>query len=297
MTEFPAFKPITLEDRDIIRARLREYQPETSELTFTNLFIWRAYYEINWSLYRDGLLFTFGKGDGLYALPPIGASPRQAITRLLLNWLKEQGAKEPRIERADRRLVNELGDDFRVEPAREHFDYIYRSQDLIRLAGRKYHAKRNFINAFARTYQFSYDNLTPGHISACLELTGKWCQLRRCDEDMNLAGEWAAVKEALGNFEALDLRGGVIRIGGRIEAFALGEMLNLQTAVVHIEKANPDIHGLYAVINQQFCEHNWSDVAFVNREQDLGEPALRETKLSYQPDHLVEKFRIRLRQG
>ncbi len=93
----------------------------------------------------------------------------------------------------------------------------------------------------------------------------------------------------------MKIEGGVIQLGGRVEAFTLGELLNLRTAVVHIEKANPDIRGLYSAINQQFCEHNWQNTALVNREQDLGEPTLRETKLSYQPDHLVEKFRIRLR--
>jgi hypothetical protein len=65
-------------------------------------------------------------------------------------------------------------------------------------------------------------------------------------------------------------------------------------ATVHIEKADPEIPGLYAVINQQFCENCWSDVPFVNREQDLGEPGLRKAKLSYYPDHLEEKFQVRL---
>jgi hypothetical protein len=30
----------------------------------------------------------------------------------------------------------------------------------------------------------------------------------------------------------------------------------------------------------------------VNREQDLGEPNLRESKLSYHPAELVKKFRV-----
>ncbi len=298
MTEFPVFKPIGLEDRDTIQARLWKYQPETSELTFTNLFIWRSYYEGRWALHQDWLLFTFGRANSsLYALAPVGPPPRQEVVIRLLRWLKEQGEKAPRIERADQRLVTELAgaDDFQVEPTREHFDYIYRSQDLIQLAGRKYHAKRNFINTFNRNYQFNYDALSAKHVPACLELADRWCQLRRCEEDMSLLGEWAAIKEALNTFEAMKIKGGVIELGGSVEAFTLGEPLNSQTAVVHIEKANPEIRGLYAVINQQFCEHHWRNTAFINREQDLGEPALREAKLSYQPDHMVEKFRISLR--
>ena len=111
---------------------------------------------------------------------------------------------------------------------------------------------------------------------------------------MNLLDEWEAVREALNHFSALRLQGGVILMGSEVEAFALGELLNNETAVVHIEKANPEIPGLYAVINQQFCEKSWQDVPYVNREQDLGEPGLRKAKLSYYPEHLEEKFRIRL---
>ena len=108
-------------------------------------------------------------------------------------------------------------------------------------------------------------------------------------------GEWAAIGVALANFQALQLKGGVILINDRVEAFSCGELLNRQTAVIHLEKANPELRGLYAVINQQFCREAWAGVPFINREQDLGEPGLRTAKLSYHPHRLVEKYRIRLR--
>ncbi len=72
----------------------------------------------------------------------------------------------------------------------------------------------------------------------------------------------------------------------------MGQLLNRQTAVIHFEKANPEIGGLYSLINQQFCEHAWKEVQFINREQDLGEEGLRKAKMSYNPEHLEEKFRI-----
>ncbi|MDO8568075.1 MAG: phosphatidylglycerol lysyltransferase domain-containing protein [Dehalococcoidales bacterium] len=266
-------------------------------MTFTNLFIWRSHYGVRWSLYRDWLLFIFGSGNGLHALPPVGPSSRQEVTLTLLRWLREQGAGDARIERADKRLIDELADIdlFQVEPSREHFDYVYRSQNLVNLAGRKYHAKRNYINTFRKTNEFSYEDFTTAHVPACLDMAERWCRMRRCEEDMSLEAESIAVREAVENFNALKIQGGVIKLNESVEAFALGEMLNPKTAVVHIEKADPDIRGLYAIINQQVCEHNWQDVEFINREQDLGEANLREAKLSYQPDHMVEKFRIRLK--
>jgi hypothetical protein len=296
--QFPEFKPIQLEDRDLIQELLRRYQPDTSEWTFTNLFIWRSHYGFQWSIYRDWLLvISVTEDNRCYAFQPIGASPRSEIVRMLLQWLKdERGETEPRIERADKRLVSELegATDLSIEPTRDQFDYVYRTEDLIKLAGRKYHSKRNHVNRFRGSRSFSYAPLAEEHLKECLNLTETWCEWRRCEEDMNLLDEWEAVRQALANLTVLKLRGGVIIMEGKVEAYAVGELLNDQTALVHIEKANPEIRELYAIINQQFCEKSWQDVPYVNREQDLGEPGLRKAKESYHPHHLEEKFTVRL---
>jgi hypothetical protein len=295
---FPEFRPLGLEDRQLFRDVLWQYQPETSELTFTNLFIWQAHYGFEWCLDRDWLLvISRSPARGGWALPPLGPGPRAEVCARLLTWLAEtEGRPASGIQRADRRLAAELAGSpkFAVEPVRDQFDYLYRAQDLIQLPGGKYHAKRNFINTLERTYRCTYEPLETGHLAACRELAAAWCSLKRCEADLGLMGEWQAVDAALDHLEALEIQGGVILIDGRVEAFSLGELLNGDTAVIHVEKANPEIRGLYALINQQFCEHAWAEVPFINREQDLGEPGLRSAKLSYHPHRLVEKFRIRL---
>jgi hypothetical protein len=296
--EFPDFKPVELEDREIIQRILNRYQPQTSEWTFTNLLIWHSHYGFEWSVYRDWLLvLCTADANGLYALQPVGPPSRLEVVRMLLNFLQEEKKeREPRMERADQALVSEIqgATGLIIQPTRDHFDYVYKSEDLIGLAGRKYHSKRNHISKFERSHSATYAPLSGEHVKGCLELAEEWCEFRRCEEDMNLLDEWDAVREALKHSPDLRMQGGVILMENKVEAFALGELLNRQTAVVHIEKANPQIPELYAVINQQFCANSWRDVTYVNREQDLGEPGLRKAKLSYQPDHLVEKFRIRL---
>ncbi len=288
-----------LEDRAILQRILWAYQPEISELTFTNLFIWKDFYNFSWSLERDWLLIISNSANrGNWALPPIGPPSRAALGGKLLKWLREKNGVEPaRIKRADQRLVEEMAQvsGFLIEPLRDHFDYVYRSEDLIQLAGNKYQAQRNHIHHVQRSYAFAYEPLQDRHLAACLHLAETWCDLKRCAEDLSLQGEWAAVKAGLRNFHDLNLQGGVILIDGQVEAFTLGELLNKETAVIHIEKANPMISGLYAVINQEFCQHSWSQVPFINREQDLGIPGLRTAKMSYHPHHLVEKFRIQSR--
>jgi hypothetical protein len=296
--DFPRFKPLTLADREILHPLLWDYQPETSELTFTNLFIWRSHYGYQWCREGDRLVVvSAGAGGEAWALPPVGPPPRGDLCRRVLGWLQEEGGvTDPAIERADARLAAELAGQagFVVEPVRDQFDYVYRGEDLAGLPGNPYHAKRNHIKNLARHTPYRYEPLGAEHLAACRELSGKWCDIKRCDLDMSLRGEWAAINAALADFEALGLQGGVLLVNGRVEAFSCGELLNAATAVIHLEKANPEIGGLYAAINQQFCQQAWAGVDFINREQDLGEPGLRKAKLSYHPQRLVEKFRVRL---
>jgi len=296
---FPRFKPLALADREIIRTILWDFQPETSELTFTNLFMWQSHYGYHWSLDQGRLLVvSTAAGHPAWALPPVGPPPRADLCRQVLQWLRdENGVADPVIERADPRLAAELDGhpDFLVEATRDHFDYVYRTDELIELAGGKYHAQRNHINSFTRSYRYRYEPLREEYLSACLYLCARWCQVKKCDEDMSLLGEWEAIGEVLAHYQTLGLQGGVILIDDRVQAFSCGELLNKDTAVIHLEKADPELRSLYAVINQQFTREVWAGVPFINREQDLGEPGLRKAKLSYHPHRLVEKYRIRLR--
>lgn len=296
---YPHFKSLELEDRQYLTDILGTYKPATSELTFTNLFIWRSHYGFQWSVYKDWLLLYCAEATGgPYAFQPVGPSPRTGAIDMFFNWLRdEMKITRPSIERADGRLVDELGsvDRFLVEPLRDHADYVYRRENLQNLAGGKYRSKRNHINQFLRHYSYVYETLSDTHIEDCLELQEKWCKMNRCKDDLDLLGEHEAIIEILKYYKTLDVNGAVILVDGKVGAFTLGEMLNDDTAVIHIEKADPDIAGLYSLINQQFCEKQWQNTTYINREQDLGIPGLREAKISYNPDHLVEKYRIRLK--
>jgi len=270
--------------------------PTTSELSFTNLFIWRSYFQTRWCRLDDWLLVVFaGHRDGPCALEPIGPPGRRAVVEQVLPWLGSAfGSRTPRLERVGRALAEELGavDGITVEPLRDHFDYVYRRDDLAALEGRRYHAKRNHINRLRRERTFEYRPIDAAMIAECMDLADAWCGVRACSEDMSLAGEREAVGELLANFEALELTGGAICIQEKVEAFSVADRLNPQTALVHVEKANPDIPELYALVNQQLSEHALADAAWINREQDLGEPGLRKAKQSYHPDHLLEKYRL-----
>ena len=298
---FPEFKPVELSDRAFISSRMEAYRPETSELSFTNLYIWWPYYRTQWSMMDDCLILLCRPlDDNPFFLPPLSTTARKEHVQTALTWLQNEteGAR-PFIERADTRLAGELEkhSGFDIKPVRNHYDYIYRTEDLISLKGRKYHSKKNRLNKFNKTHVFRYLPLTPDLIPACIEVHKRWCEDRECEKNPIMRAESQAVFEILHNFHSLSVQGGVILLNNQVEAFTVGELLNPEMAVIHVEKADPGIPELFTVINQQFAEHALSGVPFINREQDLGEHGLRRAKESYHPVTLQEKFRITLKQA
>ena len=176
-----------------------------------------------------------------------------------------------------------------TEPNRDDWDYVYLTKDLAELPGDKYHPKRNFIARCLAKYKCEYVSIGSFVVKDCLQIQTQWCSLRNCSLVSSLEAENTAMKTALENREYLGVSGGAVYVDGKLEAFTLAEPLNSDTAVIHFEKANPQIEGLYQVINQWFCQEALSNFEYVNREQDLGIPGLRKAKQSYHPHHMVEK--------
>jgi len=295
---FPEMRPLVLEDRPLIHPLLLDLRPQQSELTFTNLYIWRAAYQLRLSRVGEALAVFSWMADPeeSFLFPPLGAGADAAVARRCLEHMASRGhlARLARATKEDlARLRLEEGE-FAIQPDRDQWDYVYLVKDLAELSGNRYHRKRNHIEQFTSRHQFTYRPLTPELIPACRELQDRWCDEKHCDLVSTLRAEASAVKEVLENLEPLGVVGGCIEVDGKVEAFTLGELLNPETVVIHIEKANAAFHGLYQVINQQFLEQTWLNVRHVNREQDLGVPGLRKAKESYHPHHLVEKFAVAL---
>lgn len=289
---FPPFEPLALSHQGLVDEYFRRFPPQISEFTFTNLFIWRRHYQFRIAVLH-GLLTLLAQTPGAtpFLFPPVGQGDLRAWAQTVFETLLAAGHR-PRIGRLPAAAAGELASLPGAELVldRDNSDYVYLTTNLILLSGNRYHSQKNHVNRLKKTGDWEYLALTPELVNECLNLQEAWCRLRQCEESPSLLNEEQAIVEAFKHIDLLPYRGGVLRSRGQVEAFTIGERLNPDTVVIHIEKANPEIPGLYALINQQFLERDWSPVRYVNREQDLGEPGLRKAKESYHPDHLVEKF-------
>jgi hypothetical protein len=289
--EFPASRPISLSDRSLIESLFARHPSELSERTFGSIYIWRTYEGRSDISQLDGhlLIFWYKARFGRTLLPPVGPDPAGSVESLLahkgfrnLGFTGVYGLTEPQVSQL-------AATGRKLESLRDEWDYVYRTEDLIRLEGPKYHTQRKELAKATSQYELVFEPMTQEHREACLELQETWCDMKRCTLDKLSSAEDRALKDALDNLKELGFFGGVAIIDGKIQALTIGEGLDQRTSVVHFEKANPAIRGLYQFINQEFCRNLLNGREFVNREQDVGEAGLRRAKEGYHPHHFVEK--------
>ncbi|MEW6595158.1 MAG: phosphatidylglycerol lysyltransferase domain-containing protein [Thermodesulfobacteriota bacterium] len=280
---------LTLASRPLVHGLLQRHPPVISELTFTNLFAWRRTRPVWFSVAEDTLLFWVTEKGGSDPVvlfgPPVGPLPIEEVAQHtpLSRMVRIPGPEADRLRQAG----------WQVEEDRDNADYVYRTRDLATLGGRKYAKKRNHVKNCVAQYRCEYEPFSPAIVAECLGMQSQWCEMKECAVNLELAGEDAAIQETMEHCEEFGCIGGAIRVDGRIAAYALAEPLTQDTAVWHFEKAMPDIAGLGQLITHWFAKEALTGFAFVNREQDLGIPGLRQAKESYYPDHLVAKYTVR----
>lgn len=297
--QFPDLAPLDLAHKPALDAAFAALRPRISEFTFTNLYIWRHAYGAKITRFGDVIFLLSWRADpeDSFVLPPLGEGGTLEQLQACFELLRQEG-HDPKFCRAEREVLDRLGvsePDFDIQSDRDDWDYVYPIRDLIELSEERYPEKVRHIRQFEKRFKFEYRPITPDLVPACQELQDLWCDDKHCDLYSSLRAEGRAVKEILGRLGELNIRGGAILVNNRVQAFTLGEPLNDDTVVIHIEKASPDLHGAFQVINQQFLIHEWADWKYVNREQDVGDPGLRKAKESYLPVRMVEKFTVRPR--
>lgn len=291
------FRPVTIDDRESLQIFFDKADFRNCDFSFSNIFCWQNAYNTTFAIEDNFLFFHFKSQDHPAYLFPIGDGDlKKAIERL------EADAKEREITFRIFAITQKMFDlieelmpgEFIYTKNRDWYEYIYSSEDLISLVGKKYQSKRNHINKFKRTYSWEYLPITRKIIPDCLKLYRRWCaENGGCNSKSSLVQECIATHRAFDNFEKLGLIGGALRINGEILAYSYGQPLGKDIFGVHAEKSLYEIDGGFTMINQQFAERNCANYPYINREEDLGLESLRKAKLSYQPAILLEKGSIR----
>lgn len=279
------FKKATIADREEIEKYLNMSERRSLEYSFTSLYMWQEQYNMEFAI-EDGFLFIrYGKERKSYLYPLGNGDEKAALGKICEEAFGFYSLSEEQKDKIEEFFPGK----YSFKEVRDMGDYVYKTEDLAYLKGKKLSAKRNHINRFiSENPDWSYEEITSENIGEVIKMHKEWCLL--AEDEKGLDEESVAVEKALENYFELGFSGGLIRTKGEVVAFSIGDRLSESTFLVHIEKAFMRYSGAYQLINREFVLHNCMDCEFVNREDDAGNQGLRKAKLSYRPFEIVKKF-------
>lgn len=287
------FKKPTIKDKKWVDECLKHANSMNCEYTFGNLFIWSTAYSTEICHYKNFLICRWGKGKDINYSLPLGEGDFTDAINVIIDDAKSLNVV-PRIYGVTKGYLLLLQEAFTGKFSYKYDDgyndYIYSTQKMSSLSGKKYHGKRNHITNFKKNNpDWSFELITKENIGECISIHSKWIEDKdKDDEDYSF--EFEAVLTAFEYFDELGMVGGIIRVDGEVIAYTLGEpQMNGKCFVSHFEKAPADVQGAYPIINQEFTKNCLMDYEYVNREEDLGIEGLRRAKQSYYPEIFLEK--------
>lgn len=291
---------IDLSQKDLIKGYMDLVDYKACEYSFMTLYMWQHLYNTK-VMENDDTMYIYGIDNKSYfSLVPISKKKRwerdlKELKKIFINCFNTDKIIMRAVPKEYAEFIEQdYPSRFEIYKDRDVFDYMYDAEKLRTLSGRKLHSKKNHFNSFIKQYQgrYEYKRLTNREqFDEALEMLRRWAVEKTVDDTILI--ERQAIEKIFSHYEMhKDTKVGGIYIDGRLEAFTFGDMLKADTVCIHIEKANPDIRGLYPAINKIFLCEEFPNVAYVNREDDLGLENLRKAKESYYPIELVEKYTL-----
>lgn len=294
------FNSLTIHDKPLFDKYLKGYRFKTSEYSFVNLIIWRKGCDISYTIYNGTLIIKKRDFKGNYHfMQPIGYKKEdlRCIVEKLRDYKTEN--KMPYLFKdVESSFLDELkeiyNDNITIEQDVDNFDYIYASDKLINLSGKKLHSKKNHYNYFLKTYNYAVRDFSEPNVKEdCIKASQAWHEEKNSNNEY-LSYELEGIREIISNSDKLSLKGMAVYVDDAIAAFTIGESVNEDMSIVHVEKGRSDIRGIYTFTNKVFVEKYLSNAKYINREQDLGIEGLRKAKRSYNPLKLEEKYCVNL---
>lgn len=297
------FKPVEAEDIDRLTPLFCRRPNKTCDSVFLDSFIWSKLYGVRFAVSDGRAIQWLMENDGITgtAMPICSQEDLEHYFGEIVEYFNTVLKKPLYIHLADEEAVMALGlmeqkDRFLVTEQEDLKDYLYDGDAMRRLSGKKLHKKKNHLNGFKRAYEgrYEYRRLCCSDRGDVWKFLDHWREQKGEEVEEHLDYEVEGIHEILKNCSNLQVRMGGVYIDGKLEAFTIGSYNPLENmAVIHIEKANPEIRGLYQFINQQFLVAEFPEAELINREDDLGIEGLRKAKMSYNPVGFARKYEVR----
>ncbi|MGM0607805.1 MAG: DUF2156 domain-containing protein [Candidatus Muiribacteriota bacterium] len=287
------FDKIKLEHKAFFKDILINNNVEISEFNFINLFVWGEFYDFEWTDY-EGRILIYNNYDNIIYMPQGKPLKVKQLLEISDYFKKENKsgdftfAGNPWVKENSREVSKYF--EIKEEPA--YFDYVYLTEKLVKLKGKKLNKKKNLISQFKRKNEnYEVKKLTSEDSQEAVKLSKKWCKTKFSD-DRGIDIEMEALKNIFNNFNNISAEALGIFINDNLEAFAVFSPLNKETYDVHFEKYNVKFKGIAQYINNQTAEYLKDKCVYINRESDMGIAGLKKNKRSWAPEKMIKTYSL-----
>lgn len=293
------FKPISLQDKDWVTEIVMEENSPSADFNFVNMYIWDKTYKQLLCPFEKRLLIKLCYKQEPFFVYPIGSGPVKPAVEALKAHAEEIGCPlviKGVTEKQREILESEFQEKFIFEENEAKADYIYLAEKLSTFSGKALHSKKNHCNRFEAVHRWEFLPISPDNIHQCQDMLNSWISDNSQRLDESISYELEAIQEAFAAYEHLDMEGGILKSDGKVIGFSMGEMTSADCFDVNFEKADPSINGAYPMVCRELCRmliKNHPDLKYINREDDMGLPSLRRSKLSYKPEYILKKYSAR----
>lgn len=292
------FTKLCLDDKNVIGKYILPYKFLSCEYSFTSLYIWKDACDVQYTIYNNALIIKKRDFEGNYHfMQPLGYAKEHLIDIVkALKKYKEENKMKYLFKDLEESFIYEIKellhgkDNLLIEEDRDNFDYLYEAKKLMTFSGKKLHSKKNHYNFFTKNFNYEVVDINNEKVIQDVTLAAEKWYKETDNKDEKLYYELLAIKDIVKNMNILNLNGIAVYVDGKVGAFSIGECLNEKLAVIHIEKGDKDIQGIYSFIAKTLIDRCFNDSEIINREQDLGIEGLRKAKMSYYPLKLEKKF-------
>ncbi|MFA5449498.1 MAG: phosphatidylglycerol lysyltransferase domain-containing protein [Clostridia bacterium] len=296
------FEPVTLKHFEKIYQLLSHSAVDDSAYSITSILAWQSLFHPKIHLSDDFVLMTIEEGDKIYFNSPL--SKDRESYRKAVKALEDMGTT--RIQLAldwQMEILDEMGYSC-IKEERNMAEYLYRTEDLTTLRGKRYNSKRNFINRF--NYNYKFRAYQEADFDGVMELLYKWKTSYSGSDAINPEASWSyinqnlrisdfdlekdAIVRVLENLNDYKAVASVLEIDGRVAGFSAGELMPNGVGVVYFEKADIEYRGIYPMLDNLFVKEHFAEARLINKQEDMGLPGLRKSKLSYHPIKIMGRF-------
>lgn len=286
------FSTVTLKAINDLKDILNRYPSRSCDYTLGGIIIWVDYFDYQYCIFNDTLFLKGKDSKGEFFHLPLGRMNEAEAQALVKDYCAANAIPYRMI--VPREIsVEDMSEE--VERTEGYLagwrEYMYDIDRFTYFSGKKMEKKRNHLNYFMNHYgDYEMEILDGSQTKALFDFNDKFNLYHKDGDTFDY--ESRAIGDAIDHYMVYPFFGLLLKYKGEIIGYTFGEKSG-DAFVIHAEKGDIEYRGVYQALASLLAREiteRFPEVKYLNREDDMDNDYLRQSKLSYHPTKFIVKW-------